>query len=80
MSEWISVKDGLPEDYQSVLVVSLDEDYNWNEWENPVGFAIFKKTCNKGCCASKFDVKTSFYIYEPTHWMPLPIPPKGEKK
>ena len=65
MSEWISVKDGLPKEQQFVLIynteliggnasVSWLKDGKWYLLE----------------CSTHNDP-----IYEPTHWMPLPEPP-----
>ena len=74
MSEWISVKDGLPEDDVRVLVCGNGGDeshviaitqythrkygYNIEGWIEPWQYF--------------------FYNYEITHWMPLPEPPKEE--
>jgi len=65
MSEWISVKDRLPEEEGEFLCCSniiTDEEHIWieicyfyksNEWIHYAGEDAF-----------------------PTHWMPLPEPPK----
>jgi hypothetical protein len=67
MSEWISVKDGLPEDGQSVLVtkrhsypeiVVFDEVYNC--WDDSEGDDYYRAL--------------DYF----THWMPLPENPEFE--
>ena len=63
MSEWISVKDRLPEDDLLVLItdgLSLG-DYEIARWN---GSYWTRKAWPLG--------------YEPTHWMPLPEPPKAD--
>lgn len=62
--EWISVKDGLPEDkrdilvwsprYQEVVIAWYDEEEDF--WRTDDNFAPF-----------------------PSHWMPLPEPPKEDE-
>jgi hypothetical protein len=65
--EWISVKDRLPNDCETVLVYTV-EDYIFmfyycgnNEWIGDYG-----------------EVTTTEYE-DITHWMPLPKTPKGER-
>ena len=77
MSEWISVKDGLPERWQSVLV--CDASDKTEDWEEYVAYAVFAP-CSKGCCDPNFDIKSNNWFQNITHWMPLPSPPKGEVK
>lgn len=67
MSDWISVKDRMPEVYKRVLVINnhlmiyaaeylyLDDDHYWNY---------------QHCCECGVD--------NVTHWMPLPEGPKDE--
>jgi len=66
-SEWISVKDRLPEDMGDALVVAF-----WHErWQTMIGW------CRKA--EAEWRVYTSHGEMRPggvTHWMPLPEPPK----
>ena len=62
MSEWISVKDGLPEKFVNVLVshhngITIAYYYN-NSWIGKQG--------------------KRHYLSSVTHWMPLPDRPTGE--
>ena len=71
MSEWISVKDRLPEAHKSVLAIVYDDiKIGWIELVSTdpgqfhwVGSGIY---IDKG-------------HYALTHWMPLPEPPKEEE-
>ena len=70
MSEWISVKDRLPEPCIDVLCYFPITDKNWKDCY-PERIAIGEL---------RVDEK-SFMFYGdedamPTHWMPLPNPPK----
>lgn len=70
MSEWISVKDRLPENEDRILVYDLHND---------IEFGFFNMRDKK---FKYFD--ENGYPYEflyVTHWMPLPKPPKdGDTK
>lgn len=69
VSEWISVKDRLPEPGRYVACIAKRNPFSRfmpmvariekNGWANPI---------------------TEQYISEVTHWMPLPEPPKEEKR
>lgn len=65
VQEWISVKDRLPENYEAVLTFdgrSIHIMAHHHDFKEPFGI-----------------VKGNFMGYVPvTHWMPLPVPPKGE--
>jgi hypothetical protein len=61
MSEWISVKDRLPEQDEEVLVVDSRGDVALQSHDDCWGWEI------AGCLP----------LLEPTHWMPLPDPPQG---
>ena len=67
MSEWISVKDRLPESQADVLVVAF-----WHErWQTMMGW--------HSDMGKKWRVITPHGEREPggvTHWMSLPDPPK----
>jgi hypothetical protein len=73
VGKWISVKDRLPEYGQPVLVCDVREDY--------VGMAVLQPAKRFVFSKSKdywdWD-RMECQIDEFTHWMPLPVPPKGE--
>lgn len=69
MSNWVSVKDKLPEHgvrvlahtgtfFQSYCVAKLDRDFG------TLNSPVF------------WDTSTGLFIDDVTHWMPLPEPPK----
>ena len=69
MSEWISVKDKMPQPGRYVACIAKRNPFSRfmpmvariekNGWANPI---------------------TEQYISEVTHWLPLPEPPKEEKQ
>jgi len=73
--QWISVKDRLPEIGQAVncygraayesgsSVIPAWYIHKWNQWQSCEG---------DGCGGGG-------YLFDVTHWMPLPEPPKEEK-
>ena len=70
MSEWISVKDRLPEDASDVLILSKEK-------ESCVGY--YRSSDNEWvmynpCCSFHME------LHGVTHWMPLPEPPKDAKE
>lgn len=68
MSEWISVKDRLPEDRVPVLTYGR---------KGSIGIE-FVTDCSRTGHGIYFYARCG--DYKPTHWMPLPEPPKeGEK-
>lgn len=71
MSEWISVKDRLPEDGQKVLAFGGGERRYYC-------VAKFFKHFNDGGDFWHLGAKDRKYSpgYKITHWMPLPEPPK----
>ena len=82
VQEWISVEDRLPEDSGYYLVVYRDK-YNGSI---SIAFDMYVK-CNVGewwesefaCDITKqFLWAAKLQEQEVTHWMPLPLPPKGE--
>ena len=82
VQEWISVNDRLPEDSGYYLVVYRDK---YNE-SISIDFDMYVK-CNAGewwesefACdiTNQFLWATRLQDQEVTHWMPLPLPPKGE--
>lgn len=79
MSEWISVKDRLPNNSGDYLVWP-DGKYHGHE----VRFTVYEFKgdydtipCNSFYYASPDDCSGScnLHVIEPTHWMPLPDPP-----
>ena len=64
VQEWISVKDGLPENGKESVLIAL----RWGEVD--IGW----------CEDSRWDSEfvNEYEDGEVTHWMPLPQPPKGE--
>ena len=64
MQEWVSVKDGLPENGKESVLIAL----RWGEVD--IGW------CEDGRWRSEF--VNEYEDGEVTHWMPLPQPPKGE--
>lgn len=72
MSEWISVKDRLPEEI-CVLVVLKTGTVTVGEYSEKSGDWLILDPFIIGC------IDPIKYYYRPTHWMPLPEPPKEEK-
>ena len=75
MSEWISVEDGLPEEWDRVLICDVNDDID--EYKIGVTEATFAP-CGKGCCEPRFESEGLEYIDHTnvTHWMYMPKPPK----
>ena len=68
MSEWVSVKDRLPEDAQLVLF-RLRQRAKTEKGIHLAGCQTFE---TEYCC--------DFYDYDDvSHWMPLPQPPESDK-
>jgi len=70
MTEWISIKDSLPQDMECVIA--------WGD--NDIYMLTFKKNSDKRHknISGYFDDSSGeAYFNEITHWMPLPKPPKG---
>lgn len=89
MGEWISVKERLPEEHDSIF----ERFYGTEKWKP----GMFRKTSvrvlvavkdengNKAVmdtstCDGKWSVQgvLSIFNYTVTHWMPLPEPPKED--
>ena len=66
MSEWISVKDRLPECGEVIAFSNQYEDYL-------IG-CLFEFECEDVVCYSD-----GCEMYHVTHWMPLPEPPKEDE-
>lgn len=68
MSEWISVKDRLPEKSQAVLAFSRDKVQQIAELRDDIsGMHRYKWDCDT------YDLESDWV----THWMPLPDPPEA---
>ncbi|MCI8620245.1 MAG: DUF551 domain-containing protein [Oscillospiraceae bacterium] len=89
MSEWISVKDRLPdEDDDVLLLVRETEFYGKHQEKRKVyrwiftGWRIDGEWATTYCHGHKMldeESKTSpNFVYAVTHWMPLPAPPEEE--
>ena len=79
MSEWISVKDRLP-DADGIYLV-CDRRLNGVPWVHTAGF---KKTSSSWCESHGMYYDDRYGRYREqdkfTHWLPLPEPPKEEKR
>ncbi len=74
MSEWISVKDRLPEVYERVLCILNGEQIVLQlEKESPAFEESFKEFLY---WHEPFDEYMQIEWHEVTHWMPLPKPPE----
>ena len=89
MSEWISVKDKLPEKDEQYLVYKVYKGPNFNEFglQEVCGFATNLKDIDDEWFTKKragfYEYDSEVGFYEPagiTHWMPLPEPPKENEK
>lgn len=65
MGEWISTKDRLPEDDQTVLC------YQPGRTAALPVIAFYDKDCSAFCVMFSWQE----ILIQPTHWMPLPQPP-----
>ena len=68
VQEWISVDDRIPENSGNYLVVHRNK-YNGN---TSIAIEAYIK-CRVG------EWWSNDYVYDVTHWMPLPEPPKKEE-
>ena len=66
VQKWVSVKDRLPEDGEIVLVCGS---------RGGVYTAVLNKP---GQYKGWHKLNSKSHYCDPTHWMPLPQPPKGE--
>ncbi len=87
MSEWISVKDRLPEPDQGVLVFTITiETYGKHKEKKKIyrniyyGYHDGEEWLTSYChgCEYIYKINEKFpeEFIEVTHWMPLPEPPK----
>ena len=77
MSEWISVKDRLPEGDKNVLICDVNCPNNYEYpyiIDESYEIAFYSERSKHFClCAKDVDWVTD----NVTHWMPLPEPPNG---
>lgn len=89
MSQWISVKDRLPEEEENVLVLVREiEHYGRHREKRTVYRSVYVGWCVDGEWATMYchgyqyieneSEKDTNCDYDVTHWMPLPKPPKTE--
>lgn len=71
MSEWISVKERLPDDNHDTLLVCLLAKHE----DAPSGEVVVD-TDAFYTSDGEFRFWSGSNVYEVTHWMPLPEPPK----
>lgn len=64
MSDWISVKDKLPDDVFDFVIAYADGAMSTIGYSRDSGFY------------EVYPIKTQLVIGDITHWMPLPAPPK----
>ena len=79
---WISVKDRIPERQMPVIVYVPPHKDDEEEYFGHVGMAYYTYSGNGGYWAGTDGAVYGAIgiIHKPTHWMPLPEPPKeGER-
>lgn len=78
MSEWISVKDRLPDEGEIALTVCDNGKMFLLQKvsDEMFGVPIYWNYC---CGFDKELGPNESYCYDITHWMPLPAPPKEDK-
>jgi hypothetical protein len=87
VQDWVSVKDRLPDEHESLFARYKDTD----KWRN----AMFTTISDRVIVCAEYEngkrivktantvdgvwkVKDIFHPCKVTHWMPMPYPPKGE--
>lgn len=79
MTEWISVKDELPEEYDWVLVTYVDNKNRSLRYVLSVGsirngfWTIKESLADPAVKCRDFEKEYNVIV---THWMPLPYPPR----
>ena len=77
--QWISVKDRLPKNQNPVLVYVPPYNSNEDDFIGYVGMAYYTSLGDGWWAGSDGAVYGAIgIIHTPTHWMPLPQPPKEE--
>jgi hypothetical protein len=73
MTDWIDVKDELPQQCQKILIAYGSEVYSAEFREYLDGsFRFLEKTTGCGCCGDIIDENVAY-------WMPLPEMPSWKK-
>lgn len=81
VQEWISVKDRLPEDIDTHLVVvkyKYDFEKDFNYATDVATYNPYENAYIDDCWCTFNDWDEGQQYIHITHWMPLPQPPKGE--
>lgn len=75
-NEWVKVEDGLPNIGDRILCIENDGDIQIAVYGVDKVIGEKDRVTNKpiACFLDEQDEQPSFYL--PTHWMPLPHPPK----
>ena len=73
MSEWIKCIDRLP-NTEKVLAIFCSENNVMYNMRHDGWFRDTIYSCRFD--KSKFIIESHGPVFEPTHWMPLPLPPK----
>jgi hypothetical protein len=77
MSEWISVKDKLPENDVEVLVFNPKDGITIGEFDSDRVSGYVESDGSYFCVNSGWSIQYDWAPYmSPTHWMPLPKEPK----
>lgn len=71
--EWISVKDGFPDESIYEVLVKVDEPF-WTTTTERMIVAYYSHELERWCCEL-----TSKDVHHVTHWMPLPAAPRKEQ-
>ena len=79
--KWISVEDRLPDNNVPVIVYVPPHVKDSEEYFGYVGMANYVFSARGGFwCGTDGNIYGAIgIIYDPTHWMPLPEPPKTEE-
>jgi len=81
MTEWISVKEKLPDNYKPYLCILESNDYcNEHRWCNVLfyDFNVNKWSHHDVSCCYENDIEYLTSWYKVTHWMKLPPLPKEQ--
>ena len=77
VNEWVSVEDRLPEKDDEVLVYNPKDGITLGEFDPDEVKGYYEKDGSYFITNSGWDVHYDWAPYiSPTHWMPLPFPPK----